>query len=414
MGKHLKKKNIENEKIFIIVIPDGAADQLRVDGKSPLEIANTPFLDAITGLSCTGLMKTLYSDLPKDSVVAQLGLLGYDPYVYFPKGRSYFEVPDHVQVSEDDLVFRVNLVFFDKKNILKSYNGFGITSDEALKIVNNINSYAEKSFSEFELYNISEFRNILIIRKVVKKCVYFDFYEPHEEEGQYIDKRSLINSSTNPHLAKRINKYISFVNEYINHPKVNSILPWGYSHAIDLPKFSNNLKGCIIGHMDFLNGFSKKMGLDFQKAGNSNWDSDYKEKGDHVINKINEGYNFIYCHINGPDEASHMNNLEKKIFSIEQIDKYILEPIITYFSEFPDRLGAVAICPDHYTNIRTDQNGTRREAHSIDDVPFAVWNNKKKDMVTCFSENSVKGGGYGPTSLSHLDLLSLMGIKKSF
>ena len=416
MTKNMQKEKYNtknNKKIFIVIIMDGASDHLRIMNRSPLELAQTPYLNKITKEGFVGLVQTLYPDLPKDSVVAQLGLLGYDPYKYFPKGRSFFEVPNNVEVREDDLIFRVNLVFMDQNNVLKSYNGSGVNSEEARKIVDIINVKSEKLFPEFKLYNISDFRNTLVIKNAGKLKFDLKYYEPHEEEGKCFDLDRLIYSESKSPFVDRINDYISFAKKNINSLKVNNIFPWGYSHPINLPKFSENLKSCFIGNMDFLNGFANQMGFDFCKIGNSNWDTDYKDKGKNTMRKIDEGYDFIYCHINGPDEASHMNDVKKKIFSIEQIDQHILKPIFSYFERFPGKLGAVAICPDHYTNIRNDSDSaTRRDAHSIDPVPFLVWDGKRKDKVKDFSENSALTGLYGSTVISHLDLLGLMGLSK--
>lgn len=412
MENTLAEKYNSERKTYVVVIMDGASDHFRVEGRSPLEIAKTPYLDRITEQSSIGLMQTLYPDLPKDSVVAQLGLLGYDPYKYFPKGRSYFEVPNGVQVGENDLVLRVNLVFFDNNNVLKSYNGFEIESKESKEIVDNINSKSKELFPEFELHNISDFRNTLIIKNVGKLNFNLDCYEPHEEEGKTFDIQNLVRSSTKNPLVDRINNYISLAVKNINNSKVNCIFPWGYSHSICLPKFSNSMKGCIIGNMDFLNGFAKEMDLEFCKVGNSNWNTDYKKKGSLVLEKIEESYDFIYCHINGPDEASHMNDVDKKIYSIEQIDQHILKPIFKYFETFHEQLGSITVCPDHYTNIRIGENtSTRRDAHSIDPVPFIVWDGKQKDDINVFSENLAAMGRYGDMTYNHLDLLKLMGIK---
>ena len=129
-----------------------------------------------------------------------------------------------------------------------------------------------------------------------------------------------------------------------------------------------------------------------------------------VLDHLSQGeYDFIYCHINGPDEASHMNDLEKKIYSIEQIDYHILRPVYEFMIKNPDRLGAVAICPDHYTNINlTSNEAERRDAHSLDPVPFAIWGGEKTDDVMAFTEKDTQRGCYTDIRYSHLDLLSLM------
>jgi 2,3-bisphosphoglycerate-independent phosphoglycerate mutase len=400
----------EDMKKNIIVIMDGAADRLRVDGKSPLEIARTPHLDYITKHSRIGRMQTLYPDLPKDSVVAQLGLLGYDPYEYFPLGRSYFEVPDGVKVEEDDLIFRVNFVYFDQEEVLESYNGNGITSEAARQVVSRLNERCAGQFPDFKLYNNSAFRNTLIIRNVGKLDFKIKYWEPHEEEGTSFLNKELLASPIEHPLVKRLNEYIRFIKNNTGSTQTNGIFPWGYSYPVQLPAFSENLNGCVIGNMDFLNGFSKEMGLDFFKIGNSNWDTDYEGKGRILSRELQaDNYHFIYCHINGPDEASHMHDLEKKVYSIEQIDQHILQPIANALKEQAYRINSVAVCPDHYTNIEAgNKEGTRREAHSMDPVPFIIWDNDRKDTAERFSERTALEGYFGEKVFNHLELLKMM------
>ncbi len=406
------KNTKSKRKVHIMIIMDGASDHFRLNGKSPLEIAETPHLDKITERSGIGRLQTLYSDLPKDSVVAQLGLLGYDPYKYFPLGRSYFEVPDDIEVNANDLIFRVNLVHFDDDHVLTSYSGNSIDTTSAKSIIKYINESTDKVFPEFRLYNNSDFRNSLIIKNVGRLDFELKYWEPHEEQGRNFADQNLITASVKHPFVDRINEYVNFVSQKLKGREINGIFPWGYSHSIDLPKFSENLKGCIIGNMDFLNGFSRKMGLDFYKIGNSNWDTDYAGKGKLLVEQFEKGdYDFIYCHINGPDEASHLNDLEKKIFSIEQIDKHILGPVFHLFRNETDELGSVMISPDHYTNINLlDYKDKRRDAHSVDPVPFVIWNDRIKDEVLTFSEKNAMNGCYKEI-INHCDLMDLMGIK---
>lgn len=403
-----------NRKITIMVIMDGAADHVRIEGKSPLEIAETPNLDYITKHGGIGIVQTLYEDLPKDSVVAQLGLLGYDPYQYFPMGRSYFEVPDNIQLDSNDLIFRANFVHFDDSSVLRSYNGNGISCEEATKVVEFINAATCEQFKEFKLYHNSAFRNTLLIKNAGKLDFKIGYWEPHEEEGRSFLNQKLITAPSEHPLINKINDYIDFIYKNTGSTKTNGIFPWGYSYPISLPAFSENNKGCLIGNMDFLNGFSREMNLDFFKIGNSNWDTDYKGKGDLVAEHIESGnYDFIYCHINGPDEASHMNDIEKKVFSIEQIDKFILGPIRSVLETNPGRLNSVMVCPDHYTNINLGSLGNkRRDAHSMEPVPFILWNNKIKDNVTSFSEKNAQKGYYSGSVYNHMDLLELMNFNR--
>jgi 2,3-bisphosphoglycerate-independent phosphoglycerate mutase len=105
-----------------------------------------------------------------------------------------------------------------------------------------------------------------------------------------------------------------------------------------------------------------------------------------------------------------MHDRELKIWCIEQIDRFVLSPLIKYFQSRPGELGGLLVAPDHYTNLLID--GIRAEAHSIDPVPFLLWNGRERDEVTRFDEESVRQGRYGSPAVSHLELLRLLGVTK--
>jgi 2,3-bisphosphoglycerate-independent phosphoglycerate mutase len=409
-------KNPKEGKVYIIVIADGASDHLRSNGKSPLELAHTPYLDQITAQSATGTMKTLYEDLPKGSVVAQMGILGYDPHQYLSGGRAAFELPVQAKASPRDLLFRANIVHFQDE-ILQNYNADGISTGAAKPLIAGINQMMADKFPDFELWHVSDFRNILIIREADVNPVEIICPEPHEHQGAHFNLSQLIRSDLqgNNSLTNRLNQYLVQVHSYVtDHLALPyAIFPWSPSTYKKLPSFSeqNNFSGKagIIGNADFLRGFGKAMDIPFFQMGNGLWNTDYNAKGQCVINCIKEGYSFIYCHINGPDEASHMNNLGQKITSIERIDRDILGPIFKYFQKQPSFLGSLLFCPDHYTNIHIEGSvGSRKEAHSIDPVPFLIWDRQTHDEVMTFSETSVLNGLYADKALTHLDMMQLM------
>ena len=107
-----------------------------------------------------------------------------------------------------------------------------------------------------------------------------------------------------------------------------------------------------------------------------------------------------------------MNSVEKKVYSIEQIDRNVLRPIYNFFNENPHKLGSVAILPDHYTNIYLTGSTSRKEAHSLDPVPLAIWDNMTSDVSVNFSENEAARVHRGKDIQNHLDLLKLMKLDK--
>lgn len=402
-------------KKYVLVIPDGASDLQRSDGRSPMADADTPHSDWLASQGVCGLMQTLYEDLPRGSIVAQLGMLGWDPYGYSCHGRSVWELLGlgNVHLESDDLVFRANFVRMSGRR-LASYNADFIHSAEARPLIERINASLQHEFPLLELHHNSDFRNSLVVRGAGLDPALISAPEPHEHEGKEFDISRLISGAdvASAALADLLNRYLVRLGEMLAGEKANMIFPWSAGRAFTIPSFRENTgfhgRAAIVGCMDFLHGIAKVGEIEFFKVGNGRPQTDYAAKGAKVIELLEDGYSFVVCHVNSPDEAAHMHDRELKIWCIEQIDRLVLFPLIEYFRSRPDELGGVFVAPDHYTNLLID--GLRAEAHSIDPVPFILWNGRERDEVTRFDEESVRQGRYGSPAVSHLELLRLLGV----
>lgn len=400
-------------KKHVLVLYDGAADLTRKKGKTPFQTANIPYTDKITERSVTGLMQTLYNDLPKGSLVAQMGILGYDPYKYYPSGRASSEAKSlGIEMKEGDVAFRANFASV-KKNKLISHHANYIRSEESFLLFKKIRQNVLDKFENFELHHNSDFRNTLIIRGANIHPLELFCPEPHENNGNSFNFQKLIQgiNESSQKIANKINQFIIASRVALNGEKANIIWPWSPSGVLRLPSssFLKN-KGAFISNMDFLLGLGKAIGLNTFKMGNGSWNTDFKGKGEKALELIKDNeHEFIYIHINAPDEAAHMGDFDKKVLTIENIDKHIVKPIYEYFENNTDRLGTVTITTDHYTNtILEDENMNRIECHSIHPVPFAIWNNKEYDNIKKFSEPDILGGKYSKKPINHLNLLKLI------
>lgn len=402
-------------KKYVLIIMDGAADRARICGKSPLQIARTPNIDYLTSIGASGLMTTLYDDLPKGSIVAQLGMFGYEPHKYYPHGRSSCEaLAIGICLNDKDLSFRANFTSF-KKNILDSYNADNIKSKDAYPLILRLEDELKDDFPEFELYHNSDFRNTLVIRNANIHPSFLICPEPHESMGKKFDLSNLLKAKDEQAkgIAIRINSFIKRSAEILKDEQANALIPWSPSSALKLPDFSDNIKikgkYGVISHMDFLHGIAKAAGIDSFKIGNGDWNTDYASKS-HTLNELLlKNYIFVACHINGPDESSHMGDIERKVYSIEQIDKHIVGPLITYFETYPKELGGVIVTPDHYTNYFPRKGELHRsETHSKEPVPFVLWNNFDRDNNTLFSEDDAVGGKFANPSINHNGILNLL------
>lgn len=416
MIAHRHNGNSPAGKKYVLIIPDGGGDLHRVRGLSPMAEADTPFQDWVANEGVCGLMQTLYEDLPRGSIVAQLGMLGWDPRGYGCLGRATWEILGlgTVQLNADDLVFRANLVRMEGTK-LASYNADFILTEQALPWIDRLNSELRPEFPEIELHHNSDFRNSLLVRGAGVDPLLFTCSEPHECEGSDFDTAVLISGSTpeSRAVADRINRYLLRASEILIGGPANQLFPWSACTAFSLPSFRENTgfdgEVGIVGCVDFLRGFAMVGGVDFFKVGNGRPDTDYAAKGEKALGLLEAGYSFVVCHVNAPDEAAHMHDRRLKVRCLEEIDRHIVGPIVRHFQRHPEELGGLIVAPDHYTNLQLES--TRAEAHSLHPVPFALWNGRDRDGVRHFTEEAARWGTYGAKPVSHLDLLSLLGVR---
>ena len=411
---------VHHPKKHVLIIPDGGGDVFRAYGRSPLALARTSWADFIAREGVSGLMHTLYPDLPKESIVAQLGMFGWDPHLYYPNGRASCELLalEGTYLGAGDLAFRANLVRMDGRKLV-SYNADYIISDQAQPLVHKINSELRERFPDFELYHNSDFRNTLIIRGAELDPKALLCPEPHENHGIEFDIAHLVSSNgSGQRIAERINQYLLQIRDVLRDEPANMIFPWSPSKEFRLPSFKENTgfegKTALVGCMDFLRGIAKAGGLEPFKVGNGRPETDYQGKGAKVIELLCNNYEFIVCHINAPDEASHMGDLPLKIKSLEMIDHFIVRPVVEYFQAHREELGGVMIVPDHYTNHAGVGNHHKRvDIHSAHPVPFALWNGHECDAARYYSEDDALEGKYGASPINHLQLLRILGVQKS-
>jgi len=400
----------------VLIIPDGAGDHHREDGASPLARADIPHMDFLARQGVNGLMRTLYQGLPRESLVAQLGMLGWDPLVHYPGGRASCEflALENSFLDESDIAFRANMVHVDGDGRLVSYNADFIHSQRSRPLVEMLNDELRLDFPDFELYHNSDFRNTLVLRGAWVPASDVGGPLPHESHGEPVDPANLI-TGRGPRaeaLARRMNRYLARAAELLTGREANMLYPWSPSRAFFLPPFAEvsgfTGRAGVVANMDFLHGIARAGGLEFFKIGTGRPDTDYAAKGRMTVDLLKRGYELVVCHVNAPDEAAHMSDVDLKIRTLEEVDRHVVGPVVRYFQEHPEELGGVFLAPDHYTNVvPVDADLQRIDVHSIDPVPFALWNGKERDGVEVFQEDAARGGAY-PDPVSHLELLDLL------
>lgn len=401
---------------YVLIVPDGAGDRHRISGRSPLAVASTPHMDFLARGGVSGIMQTLYRELPRESLVAQMGMLGWAPHQYYPGGRASCELRalGRVALQDGDLTFRANLVRMEGP-VLASYNADFISTAEAAPVVVRLNRALGDEFPDFELHHSSDFRNILVVRGANLRPHHLRCPEPHESHGLTFRLDALVAAAdaSGSGVAARINAYVERVSHLLAGGPANALFPWSPSAPLRLPPFHANTgfagRTAVVGAMDFLCGLAHAGAVDFYKVGNGRPDTSYDQKGATAVRLLKDGYELVVVHVNAPDEAAHMGDVPLKVRCIEALDAKVVGPVVEYFRARPAELGGVMVVPDHYTNSVPDVQALRRaEVHSTDPVPFALWNGGDRDGVKSFDEESAARGAYADAGLNHLDLLPLL------
>lgn len=378
---------------YVIIIGDGMADFPLdgLNGKTPLEVSDTKNLNYITKNGKTGLMQTTYPSLPIGSIVANMGLLGFDPKIYYPNGRASFEaLAQEIFLDKNDVAFRCNLISTENDKI-KDFTAGSIENEKALKIINSLN------FEEdgIEIYAGQSYRNVLILRNAKFHAKDIKAYEPHMNIGNDFksillegkDKESKKGAKfLNSLMLKSIDR-IKELNKKVN-SKANIIWLWSPSSTPKLPRFKDKygIKGAIVAGLDFMRGVGMAAHMEAKeiKGATGYLNTNLKEKLKYAKNFLRNN-DLVYVHINAPDEESHQHNIKNKIRAIERIDKEIVGPLKEFLDEEFHNNYRIVVLPDHYTLI---SDGT----HNGKKVPFVIYGvGVKKDNITRFNENDIKG-----------------------
>jgi len=368
---------------YIIIIPDGMADLgiKELGGKTPMEFAHTPVMDSLSSSAEMGLVRTIPAGLPPGSDTANLSVMGYDPLRYHT-GRSPLEaVSLGIELEDDDMVFRCNLVTLSNESGYKEkrmidHSAGEISSDDSAILINYIKADLENSNIEF--YPGVSYRNIMVWSEgpgntrltpphdILEKKI--APYLPSGDGSAMIMK--LMEESGRMLPAHPLNR--SRLDR--GRRPANSIWLWGQGKKPYLDDFHDKygLRGSVISAVDLIRGIGICAGLETVKVegitGTINTNLDGKAKM--AVNEVLSGKDFVYVHIEAPDECSHQGNIEDKIRAIEMID----EKIVGHIEAAMNKSGEdykLMILPDHPTPISL-------RTHTAEPVPFLIFDSRKK------------------------------------
>lgn len=385
---------------YLILVPDGAGDEPidKLGGKTPLEAAELVQINELASKGQVGMVKTIPDGIAPGSDAANLSVMGYDPSVYLT-GRSPLEAASMgIEMADTDVAFRTNLVTLKGDGAYESltiedHSAGDITTEEADQLIQAVN----EAFSNDQIhyYTGVSYRHCLIVKN---GSTDYELIPPHDvltqQVGDHLPKGE--NSEFITEMMKK--SYEILKNHPVNQERVaqgknpaNSIWIWGQGKKPNLSSFYDKygITGTAISAVDLIKGIATCAGLDSTdvEGATGTMHTNFEGKTLAAIQAFKDGKDFVYLHLEGPDECSHQGDMEGKISCIESIDQRVLRPIVNYLKDTQDRF-RILIVPDHRTPLAI-------RTHSSDPVPYVIYDNTKeqpKDGTKTFDEVSGSKG----------------------
>ncbi len=363
---------------YAVVLCDGMADYPveALGGKTPMEVAQKPNIDALASKGEVGLVRTVAAGLKPGSDVANMSVLGFDPKKCYT-GRSPLEaVSIGVKMNDTDIALRCNLVTLSDEadygaKTMLDYSGGDISTEEAAQIIETVQEHF--GGGEFDFYSGVAYRHCLIVHNGTTDLG--KMTPPHDISGRVVGEYL----STSPNAEKLIAMMRESYDLLKDHPvnrkraaegklPANSIWLWGEGSRPALPSFEEKfgVKGSIVSAVDLLKGIGICAGMNTPEVEGATGyiDTNFEGKANAAIDEWRKGQDLVYIHVEAPDECGHRNEPENKVKAIELIDSRIMPIILDYLNTQDDY--KVMVLPDHPTPIST-------RTHASDPVPYLIY-----------------------------------------
>ena len=384
---------------YVVLLCDGMADYPveELGGETPMSRSVTPNMDALAKDSVIGLVKTVADGMKPGSDVANLSVLGYDPAVCYT-GRSPLEAGSiGIDMLPDDVSFRCNLVtlsdepeFADKTMV--DYCADDISTAEARELVTYLASHFDNE--EFKLYSGVSYRHCLIWHGGTLDVG--TLTPPHDITGRKLTEYL----PEHPNAAKLFDMMKKSMELLKDHPvnkariekglrPANCIWLWGEGVRANLENFHklHGLNASMISAVDLLKGIGKFSGMRIVDVEGATGyiDTNFRGKAEAALKELASGQDFVYIHVEAPDECGHRHEIENKVRSLEIIDKEILGTMLPELNKYDDF--KLMILPDHPTPLAL-------KTHTNDAVPFMIYRKSAKaDGKPVFTEKTASETG---------------------
>ncbi len=384
---------------YIVVLYDGMADYPvpALGNKTPMELAKKPNFDALAQKGEVGLVKTVADGMKPGSDVANLSVMGYDAKKYYT-GRSPLEaVSIGVKMEDTDVALRCNVVTLSDeedytKKTMVDYSAGDISTKDAAEIIKTVQE--ELGNEIFTFYSGVMYRHCLLWKNGTTDLG--SMTPPHDISGKVVGEYLSDSENAKP-LIEMMKKSAEILK---NHPvnlrriaegklPANSIWLWGEGKKPMLDDFyeTYKVKGSVISAVDLLKGIGICAGMNTPEVENVTGyiDTNFEGKAKAAVEELENGQDFVYIHIEAPDECGHRNEPENKVRAIELIDEKVLPIIIEALEKYDDY--KIMILPDHPTPIVT-------LTHASDPVPYMIYHKKNEvEGVETINENTAKATG---------------------
>ncbi len=398
---------------YLVVLCDGMADtpNAALGGKTPMECAHKPNMDALAKNAEVGMCRTVAAGLKPGSDVANLSVMGYDPAVCYT-GRSPLEAASiGVDLKPTDVALRCNTVTLSgeesyEDKTMVDYCAGDISTEEAHQIIETVEK--ELGNDIYKFYGGVSYRHCLVVDNGTTDLG--NMTPPHDISGRVIGEYLSKSENAAPLIDLMKRSYEILKNHPVNIERrkkglheANSIWLWGEGRRPQLENFKekNGVSGCVVSAVDLLKGIGICAGMETPEVEGATGyiDTNFEGKTQAGIDAFKRGTDLVYLHFEAPDECGHRGEAQNKVKAIEMIDSRVLTKMLDYLNGCGDDY-RILIMPDHPTPLET-------MTHSSAPVPFLIYDSRKKENgVSSFTEKNAAETGefveHGPDIMSML------------
>jgi 2,3-bisphosphoglycerate-independent phosphoglycerate mutase len=357
---------------LLILIADGMGDYPveKLNGATPLQAARTPNMDAAAAQGLLGTCQTIPPGLAPGSDIANMGILGYDPCLYHT-GRGPIEAAAQgLTCDPSDLIYRLNLCTvseFSPDGIMLDHSAGHIQTDQAMLLVSMLKD--ELDSEQATIVPGFQYRHLLIQKDGAQATeASLEFIPPHDILNQSLAPALKVYSRS-PLLHPMLHKAHSLLDTVDNQTQANTIWPWGQGRPLKLPSFEStyNRKGAVISAVDLIKGLGRAADMQVLDIPGATGllDTNYEGKIQAALDFLEFG-DFVFVHLEGPDECGHAGDLDCKIQAIERFDEYIVGPAMLSLAQMN---AAMCVACDHRTPIAV-------RTHTTEPIPFCFLDSK--------------------------------------